>query len=189
MKKLVVATIITAAVFLALAALPSWASEKPKEPPSAADAGKVTVQQAINLQTALRNLDGHLVITKQNGQEGTVMVPWEFSNGRVRKRIADDLSIVDAAVKVAETARQAIFKEVVATFKVAPDPKSGVQELKAGTPEHVEYDKQVEELMSAPAAGTQDLAKIKVSELKLDKNEIGGTVIEALGPILVDDEK
>jgi hypothetical protein len=192
MKKLTIATIVTAVVFLVLAAFPSWAAEGPrevKEKPPADNSGRVTIQQAINLQTALRNLDGHLVIVKLNGQDGTVMVPWMFDNGRLRKRIADDLSIIDGAVKVAEEARKAIFREVAAKFKVEPDAKSGAQELKAGTPERVEYDKQVEELMSAPAAGTQDLAKIKVSELKLDKNEIAVTALEALGPILMDDEK
>jgi hypothetical protein len=184
MKKLAIATAITAAIFLALAAFPTWAAERarePKERPSEADAAKVTVQQAIDLQTALRNLDGHLVIIKQNGQDGTVMVPWEFGDGRLRLRIANDLAIIDTAVKAANEAGKAVFQEVSKKFNV--------QELKAGTPERAEYDKLIAEISSAPAAGTQDLAKIKASELKLGKNEIAITVLEALGPILVDDEK
>jgi hypothetical protein len=150
-------------------------------PVRSGEPGKITVRDAVALSTALHNLDGRLVVIKQNGVDATVMIPWTFDSGRLRLRIASDLSIADAVVKTANDAQSAIFKEVT--------KKYGVLELKAGTPERADYDAQIEQLMSAPAAGTQDLARIKASELKLDVNEIAISVLSALHPILDDDVK
>lgn len=145
-------------------------------PVRSGEQAKMTVADVLALSTALRNLDGHMIVVKQNGTDGTVMVPWEFGNGRLRLRIANDLSIVDAAVKIANDAQAAIFKEVTKKFNVTA--------LTPGTPERTEYDAQIAELMKQPAAGEHDLAKIKASDLNLDKNEIPVSVLSALKPIL-----
>jgi hypothetical protein len=145
----------------------------------AAAADKLTVLQANQLSVALRSLDGHIIVIKQNGQDATVMIPWEFNSAAVRLRIANDLAIVDAAVKVSDDVRNTIFKEVT--------KKAGVTELRPGTPERDDYDRQAADLMAQPAAGTQDLARIKASELKLDRNEIPVSILSALKPIFDDD--
>jgi hypothetical protein len=56
-------------------------------------------------------------------------------------------------------------------------------------PESADYQKQYLDLMAQPASGTQDLGRIKTSELKLDRNEIPVTVLAALAPILDQDVK
>lgn len=136
----------------------------------AADASKLTVAQALNLLTALRNLDGHLVIIKQNGGEGTVMVPWEFGSGALRLAIAHDIDVLTPNEKALGEARRSILKEL--------------GDIKPGSKEAEEFSRQIEQAMSTPALGAAELTHIKASDLKLDKNEIPVTVLSALGPIL-----
>lgn len=148
---------------------------------------KITLAQAQPLSTALRNLDGHLIVIKQNGQDATVMTPWEFGSGSLRLRIANDLTIVDAALGAAETVRQSIIRELLK--KASDRTGTTVNELKPDMPENAEFQKQFTDLMAQPANGTQDLGRIKASELRLDKNDIPVTVLSALAPILDQDVK
>jgi hypothetical protein len=148
---------------------------------------KITVLQATQLSTALRNLDGHMIVVKQNGTDAVVMVPWEFGSGVLRLRIANDISIIDASLKLAEDARLGIVKEQLKKLETRTGEKA--TDLKQGTPEFDEFQKQYNEMVGQPAAGTQDLARIKASELRLDKNEIPVTVLTALAPILEQDVK
>ena len=78
----------------------------------------------------------------------------------------------------AEVARVAILKEIMKGM--AP----GTAKLDPGTPEFMEYQRQYDQVLDQPAAGAQDLSRIKASELNLDKNEIAPTVLTALKPIL-----
>lgn len=168
----------------------------------AADAPKITLDQASKLLVALRNLDGHMIVVKQNGVDNVVMDPWHFGSARVRLRISNDINVLEASLKVAQTARQGIFREAAAKAtkrlcSVAPEAAGGklaaecvngqVNELRPGMPEFDEYDRQSKELDAQGAPGTQDLARIKASELNLDRNEIPGTVLSALEPILDND--
>jgi len=145
----------------------------------AADTGKITVAQAIPLATALRNLDGHMVVIKQNGADNVVMTPWDFGSGSLRLRIANNLTILAAIEKSAEDGRQAIIKEIL--------KKTGGSDIKPGTPDYEDYQRQFADLMAQPASGSQDLSRLKASELKLDRNEIPVTVLSTLGPILEND--
>jgi hypothetical protein len=148
---------------------------------------KITLAQAQQLSQALRNLDGHLVVIKQNGQDATIMTPWEFGSGSFRLRIANNLTILDAALKTADDTRIAIVKE---TLKHISDRTgTAATEIKPDVPENAEFQRQYADLMAQPANGTQDLGRIKVSELHLDKNEIPVTVLSALTPILDQDVK
>ena len=136
MKKLVVATIITRRrLLLALAAIaimglrdsPRAAFQPPWTPERSRSSRRSICRPPCVTWMAIWSS------TKQNGQEGTKSwFRWEFSERTGSKRIvADDLSsIVDAAVKVAETARQAIFKEVAGDVQGRLRPKvrrSGTQ--------------------------------------------------------------
>lgn len=150
-------------------------------PARAADTAAISVRDALTLASGLRNLDGRLQIIKQpGGGEGTVMVPWEFGSGSFRLRIANDLAIVAAVEKSSEEVRQAIVRELL---KRTP----GETGLKVGTPEYDEFQKQFNQVLDSPAPGARDLSRIKASELKLDKNEIPVTVLQALKPILDQD--
>jgi len=143
---------------------------------SYSDPAGITVRDALGLAQGLRNLDGHLVVIKRGGQDETVMIPWEFGSGSLRLRIANDIAILDRITTAAEQVRQALVKEAL--------HNAGATELKPGAPETAEFLKQYEEALDQPASGAQDLARIKASELKLDRNEIPVTVLTALKPIL-----
>lgn len=148
--------------------------------PAIAEPAAVTVGQALALITALKNLDGHMIVVKQNGADNIVMTPWEFNNGKLRLRIKSDINILEGALKIAENARQDILKEAL--------KKAGnATELKPGTPEYDDYQKQYADMVAQPVPGAHDLSRIKASELNLDRNEIPGTVLSALSPILDDD--
>jgi hypothetical protein len=147
------------------------------------EAAPITIRDALALATALRNLDGRMQVVKQaGGAEGTVMVPWEFGSGALRLRIANDLALVTAVEKKAEDARVAIVKEVLR--KMGP----GAVGFQQGTPEYDDFMRQYNEVLDGPAPGARDLSRIKASELKLDKNEIPVTVLQALRPILDADQ-
>lgn len=150
-------------------------------------ADKISLTLAQPLSVALRNLDGHMIVVKQNGQDATIMTPWEFGSGSLRLRIANDLTILDAALKTAEDTRIAIVKELLK--KASDRTGATVTEIKPDMPENAEFQKQFADLMAQPANGTQDLGRIKTSELRLDKNEIPVTVLSALAPILDQDVK
>lgn len=145
--------------------------------------GKITAQETQQLATALRNLDGHMIVVKQNGSDGTLMIPWEFGSASLRLRIASDLAIVDHSLKLIDDSRQAIVKELLRKREQRTGEKD-VANIKGTDPEYAEFEKQFAELMASPAPGTQDLSRIKASELRLDKNEIPVTVLAALKPIL-----
>lgn len=75
--------IIFAILTLALS-IPAYAdpATKPSKPPATdTQAPSMTVSKALELLAALRNLDGHTVIVKQNGQETTVMQTCDGGSG------------------------------------------------------------------------------------------------------------
>jgi hypothetical protein len=139
-----------------------------------ADAGnRLTVGEALGALAALRNLDGRQVVVKQGESSTIVLQSWEFKNGTLRMIIADDLKVLSTVEASAEAAKQAIVKDV---FKG--------QQPKDGTPEMAEFSKQYGELLKAPA-NIPGIAKIDRKDLRLDVNEIGVTVLQALDPILL----
>jgi hypothetical protein len=146
------------------------------------EAKKVTLGDALTLAPALRNLDGHATVIKQNGQDATVVIPWEFGSGSLRLRISIDLNITKEAERIVEDSRAAIVKEIL------KDKPAG-SSIAAGTPELDEFQRQIKEVLAQPLPGGQDLARIKASELKLDRNEIPVTVLSALAPVLDMDVK
>lgn len=156
---------------------PWAAAAEPERPPGQS----ITVRDAIMLLSGLRNLDGRPVVVDQGGQKTTVVQPWEFKSGALRLRIASDVAILAAVEKAADEARIAIVKQVRA--------KRGVERIEADPAAFEEFSRLYDEVLNAPATGTEGLARIKASELRLDVNEIGVTVLSALQPILDQDVK
>lgn len=143
------------------------------------DQAKITVRQALMLAPAIRSLDGRPTVAKQGGKDdAVVLTPWEFQSGIVRLILGSDLAIVEAVERTAETVRQGIIREVI---KGMPE---GTAKIDVGTKEYDVFQRQYDQALDQPAAGTQDLVKIKASDLKLDKNEISISVLAALRPIL-----
>ena len=151
---------------------------------AAADKPPLSNAQALSMLSALRNLDGHVVVIKQNGTDTQVMVPWEFASGTLRLRIARNITALTAVEKSIDDARQAIVKEIL---KGMPPDKDGkpATTIAPGSPEFEQFQRQITDALNAGAA--VDLNRIKASELKLEKNEIPGTAISALSPIIDDD--
>lgn len=140
--------------------------------------------QALSLLSALRNLDGHVVITKQNGVDTPVVVPWDFGSGTLRLRIARNIVALSAVESAIETTRQSIVREIL---KGMPPDKDGkpITEVPRNT---TEWDSLQRQYGEALAEGARvDLARIRASELRLDKNEIPVSVLSALDPIFDDD--
>jgi hypothetical protein len=143
----------------------------------------LTVSDALNMLLAHKALDGRQVVAKQNGQDVVVVVPWEFNSGVLRVRVARNVAALSEVEKLADEARLAIIKEVL---KQAPPDKNGRQPatLAPGSAEMDEFLRQYTEVLKEPAKGSEQLARIKVADLRLDRNEIPVTVLSALLPIL-----
>lgn len=147
---------------------------------SSAGQGAISVRDAIGLAAALRSLDGHTVILKQDGKDVPTMVTYEFGSGSLRLRIASDLAILVAVEKQLEEARRSVVREILRS--------RGVASIDPGTPAYEDFTKQMEAILDQPAAGTEGLARIKGSELHLDKNEIPVTTLAAMAPVLDQDQ-
>lgn len=171
LSALIAFTLLASVVVLSTLPLPALAQAKPK----------LTVAQGLSLLAGLKNLDGHVVIVKQGGVETPVLVPWEFGSGSLRLKISGNISILAVTEKAHNDARQAMIKEVLKA--------SGKSTLEPGSEDEREAQRQYDEILAGPVQGSDDLARIKASELKLDKNEISVTALSALGPILDMDVK
>lgn len=152
----------------AAAAAQSPAKTDPPKPPA-----ELTLNDCLTLLPGLNGLDGRTyVVNAGKATEQAVTLPYEFGNSRLRLDIARNIAQLVAVQRDADQVRQKIFMEV----------GKGAPEIKPGSPESVEYDRQLRELTARPCGVT--LARIKAKDLKLDKNEIPGSVIGALDKIL-----
>lgn len=143
----------------------------------------LTTADALSMLQALRNLDGRIVVVKQNGVDTPVTMPWEFGSGTLRLRIARNIAALAAIEKTVEDSRQSIVKEIL---KGMPASKDGTPtSIMPGTPEFDNFQRQITDILNQLAQ--VDLTRIRASELKLDKNEIPATALTALAPILDDD--
>lgn len=173
MKKLLALCVAAA---IAVSTVPARAAEASTTPPGELNtAGKVlTTGQALAMLAGLRNLDGHQVVTKQNGQDVSIVVPWNFGNGALRLSIAANISLLGLVETANEKALAQIRSEV---FKGQP--------AREGSPEMAEFTRQFNEMMARPVPGAlEKLERIKASALKLDVNEIPGTTLFAIDLIL-----
>lgn len=168
---LVAVAIVLAALAIIFGTLAAGAEEKKP----------LTVAEALSLLQALRNLDGRIVVVKNGANESTVTLPWEFGSGTLRLRIARNVSALAGVERSLEEARQKIVAEILQKMP----SKDATASIAPGSPEFAAFSRQVSEALAAPAP--VDLARIKASELRLDKNEIPVTALSALAPILDDD--
>lgn len=140
--------------------------------------------QALSLLSALRVLDGRSVVVKQATGETVVPTPWDFGSGVLRLRIARNITALAAVEQLMETTRVEILKEIL---RKMPPTKEGQAQTSVfqGTPEWDNLQRQYGEALNLPAS--VDLSRIRASELRLDRNDIPGTALSALAPILDDD--
>lgn len=139
-----------------------------------ADGGVLTVRQALQALQGLRGLDGHQVIVKMNGQDTAIMKSWEFNSGPLRLAIANDLGILTQVEQTTEKARTALIKSIA---------KDGIT-IEPNTADYAKFLQEWEKLLDAPAPLTGAITKLNAQELRLDVNEIPGSTLSALIPIL-----
>lgn len=130
---------------------------------------KITNRQAIELLEGLSQLDGYPSIVKDQ----VVPKPYEFGNGTLRGIISRDIAILRPIAKMIDDVRNGVLRELL-------KDKPGITEVKRNTPEFFELLKQLDPVLDAPASGTQDLEHFKIADLKLEKNEIPGTVLASI---------
>lgn len=151
----------------------------------AADKPPLTNAKALNLLVSLRGLEGHVVIIKQNGSDTQVQQPWDFGSALLRLRIKRNIQALEPVEKAIKETREAMITEALA--KMAEKNGQKPTTIEPGTPEFAVFLKQIEEMLEKPVDGQVDLSRIRASELKLDHNEIGASVIVGLDPIFDDD--
>lgn len=132
----------------------------------------LTINDCLVILSGLNALDGHQVIVNAGkANESTLQLPYEFGNGALRGDIADNIAALTIVQRTSQDAQSKIFYDVA----------KGETEIKPGTQQGIEYDKQLRELTARPCSA--QLKKIKTSDLKLDKNEIPASVLAALDKI------
>jgi hypothetical protein len=162
------------------------AAEAPTAPPATAPAAPLipkadlTMNECLKILRGLRGdggsnrgLDGYLVISNA-GKPNETVVPqtYRFSNPNLRMDIGQDIARLSDIPNVIEKTRQQIFLEVA---------KSDL-EINPSTPQMADYNKQLVLLGESPCRVT--LIHIKASDLKLDVNEIPGSVLGDIDKIL-----
>lgn len=178
-RKVAIGLALLLLIHMALMLLPVIASAgEASKPP-------LTNARALNLLVALRGLEGHIVIIKQAGAETQVQQPWDFGNALLRLRIKRSIQALEPIEKAIKDTREAMITEALA--KMAQKNGQKPTTIEPGTPEFAAFLKQIEEMLEKPVDGVVDLSRIRASELKLDRNEIGASVLTGLDPILDDD--
>lgn len=135
----------------------------------------LTIRQALGIIAATQSLDGHMVLAKQDGRDVAIMQPWEFGSGALRLRIMRNLS--------------ALKPNVAAAADIRAKFAASAAGLKPESPEYADLAAAAERALDAPALGAEQVRRLKVSELRLDRNEIPISVLAALEPILDDDTR
>lgn len=160
MRRLFFTILFTA--FAGTAATGAEVQAKPDIPAALNPAG-TTVFDCLTILHGLNEIDGRrqVIVSQGKPEEKVLDLPYEFGNGRLRGDIAHNIAVLGAVQRTYGDAQQ----------KIQLDIAKGASKIDPGTPEAVEYDRQMRQLTSAPCAIDQ-LVRIKASELKLDKNEI-----------------
>lgn len=150
---------------------PAIAQQAPVKTTGLLDTG-LTINDCLLILQGMNAIDQREVVVQAGKpNEQVVRQSYEYGNGALRLAISRNISVLTGVQRDAQAAQQRIFVEVV---KGAPD-------IKPGTPEAIEYDRQLRELTSKPCQ--VDLVRIKDADLKLDRNEIPAAVLSNLDKI------
>lgn len=172
MKKLIIIVCSIALTMMFASLAFAQAAPVKQEPSAAINPSGLTLNDCLTVLTGLNALDGYQVVVNAGKPNEQVIVrSYEFSNGDLRGDIADNIATLTAIQKTAQEAQAQIFRDVA----------KGETEIKPGTPQVTEYDRQLKELTTRSCSA--QLKKIKTSDLKLNKNEIPGSVLAALDKI------
>lgn len=136
--------------------------------------GRLTILQSLSVGTCLRALDGYQDSVKVGGADQIIVRAYEFKSGTLRWAIARNISITTEIENATQVSRNQIIKELTA----------GQEQIKPNTPENAEFTRQWEALLKTPTALSDKFIKIKLADLKLDKNEIPSGSLSGCTPII-----
>jgi hypothetical protein len=136
---------------------------------------KLKGDEVIELNRGLAELDGafKVVTDPRTGKDEKVPVAYEFS-GKVRFAIARNLTAIKPVIDSLAKTKQAIGEEIAG---------KGVIEVK-GEAAVAAFNRKWGDALKEPV--TVDLQRLTESDLNLDRNQIPGTTINALQPIVVE---
>lgn len=135
----------------------------------AAEPSKMTVGECLSVLAGLNGLDGKQELTKDGA---AITTPYQFGSAKLRLAIQQNIARLTDLQRGVTQVQQDIFREVAGT----------ATEIKPNTAEFVRYQKMILDAQQAPC--NIELQRIKADDLKLDKNEIPGSVLGALDKIL-----
>ena len=162
------ASVLVAGIFTA--SMLSIAAEAPVKPADLiAPEPKLTNLDCQAILAGLNGLDGHTEITKDGS---AVNVTYKFESARLRLIIQQDLAALTTVQQDFTKGMQAVFREIAGDSPL----------LKEGTSELARYNEQLLKAQQLPC--NVKLTRIKAEDLKLDKNEIPGSVLGNLDKIL-----
>lgn len=164
--------IIGLTIMLGVSIFPVYAQSK-NAPAATPLPDTMNVADCLGILAGLNTIDSgrQVIINAGKPNEAVVSQPYEFGNAKLRLDIAHNISLLAAIQRDAQTTQQKIFAEV----------SKGSPEIKPGSAEAMDYDKQLKELTSRPC--NVSLAKIKDADLKLDKNEIPSSALALIDRI------
>lgn len=164
--RLVRHAVITVAGMVAIFALLMFGCELRS---ARAEPAKLTIGQCLTILSGLNALDGKQEMTK----DGTaITTAYQFGSAKLRLAIQQNVARLNDLQQGLQKVQQEMFREVA----------GDATEIKPNTPEFIRYQKMVLDAQQQPC--NIELQRISAADLKLDKNEIPGSVLGALDKIL-----
>lgn len=170
--------IILAAVLLSTSAFAAEAPVKPELPKS-----DMTIDECLVVLSGLESLDGYQTVVNE-GKPNVQVVnrSYVFGNGVLRADIAHDITALRDVRKAAQESQQGIFKEVAKGAPDIPQTVAGADGKEHPNPLYAEYIRQLNQATGKPCSAIP--THISIKDLKLETNEIPGSVLSALDKML-----
>lgn len=125
---------------------------------------KMTIQECLSVLAGLQALDGRRVIVSAGKPtEGAETISYKFS-GKLRDTISHNIYQLSQVQQEGQAANRRILNEVGKGNPVAP-----------GSKEAIELDSRLSDYMARPCKA--DLEHIRDADLRLDENDIPGSVL------------
>lgn len=139
---------------------------------------KIPTRVAVEIANGLAGLDGRNISAKDNNVERVISAPYKFS-GTLRKIIFRNLARLRVEIEVHNNASQALFRSISGGREMM-DEKDPAQAALLAT-----YHAQLRDLLNEEVE--VELQPIFLSALDLDKNDIPGSILAMLDPIIKED--
>jgi hypothetical protein len=161
------------AAFSLIGIATAFAAEAPVKSELVTTSNGLTIQDCLTVLTGLQNLDGHwVIINAGKPNEDAKLISYVFENATLRGVIRDDIAALTNVQTTQQHVEQDIYREI-AGEKI---------KIEDGTKEVLLYNQKVFESKQRPC--TAILTRFSIKDLKLDKNEIPGSILGAIDKIM-----